>query len=127
MTTYRVAGVRKQWSTDPSHQHIEGVCTIAGVHYTRQQVVDSITAGDTWKTSTDGYPATIETVVFCPKSGCHASPYITTRPLSTKPLSTKIDRLENRDLCHEDTTSRSQSLDPEDRIFGHLLVGHPVG
>ena len=94
MTTYTVTRVRKELSADRSHRHIEGVCTDANVHYTRQQVVDSIKAGDTWKTSADGYSATIETLAFCPKPNCLAKPYI-----KTKPDSTRKDNLENLDVC----------------------------
>jgi hypothetical protein len=54
--------------------------------------VDSIDAGNTWKTSADGYEATIEKMEKCPK--CPAKPYI-----KTKPDSTKKDNLENLDLC----------------------------
>jgi len=47
MTTYTVTKVRKELSADKSHEHIEGVCTTDGTHYTRQQVVDSIDAAPT--------------------------------------------------------------------------------
>jgi hypothetical protein len=94
MTTYTITKVRKETSSDGSHKHIEGVCTTAGVHYTRKQVVDSIKAGNVWKTSADGYTATVETMSYCPRSGCLATPYI-----KTKPDSTKKDNLENLDAC----------------------------
>jgi len=94
MATYVVTKVRKELSSDGTHRHIEGVCTTAGTHYTRRQVVDSIRAGNTWSTSADGYTATIETIEFCPKTGCLATPYI-----KTKPDSTKKDNLENLDAC----------------------------
>lgn len=94
MTTYVVTKVRKELSDDASHEHIEGVCTDAGVHYSRQQVVDSINAGNTWKTSADGYEATITTMSYCPKANCLAKPYI-----KTNPDSTKKDNLENLDRC----------------------------
>jgi len=94
MTTYTITKVRKESSSDGSHKHIEGVCTTAGVHYTRKQVVDSIKAGNVWKTSADGYTATVETMSYCPKSGCLAAPYI-----KTKSDSTKKDNLENLDAC----------------------------
>jgi hypothetical protein len=94
MATYTVTKVRKEWSADKGHEHIEGVCTSDGTHYTRQQVVDSINAGNTWKTSADGYEATIETMCYCPKANCLAKPYI-----KTKPDSTKKDNLEYLDRC----------------------------
>ncbi|TMC47594.1 MAG: DUF3892 domain-containing protein [Chloroflexi bacterium] len=94
MATYTVTGVRKEPSADRSHEHIEGVCTSTGTHYTRTQVVASIDAGNTWKTSADGYEATIEPIKYCPKPNCYATPYI-----KTKPDSTKKDNLENLDLC----------------------------
>jgi hypothetical protein len=94
MATHTVTRVRKELSSDGSHQHIEGVCTDAGTHYTRKQVVDSLNAGNTWKTSADGYTATIEQVRFCPRVSCLATPYIRTNPDSTKK-----DNLENLDSC----------------------------
>jgi len=59
-----------------------------------QQVVDSINNGNTWETSADGYTATIEAIGFCPAKDCAATPYI-----KTKPDSTKKDNLENLDAC----------------------------
>jgi hypothetical protein len=59
MATYEVVEVRKELSADVTHRHIEGVCTSVGRHYTRAEGVTSIDAGDTWKTSADGYEATI--------------------------------------------------------------------
>jgi hypothetical protein len=94
MATYTVTKVRKEDSADKSHRHIEGVCVDSGAHYTRKQVVDSINAGNTWKTSAGGYEATIQTITYCPKPNCLATPYI-----KTKPDSTKKDNLENLDLC----------------------------
>jgi hypothetical protein len=94
MSTYVVTKVRKELSADGSHRHIEGVCTNAGVHYTRQEVVDSINAGNTWKTQADGYEATITVRSYCPHGSCLAKPYI-----ETKPDSTKKDNLENLDWC----------------------------
>ena len=94
MATYTVTKVRKEQSADGTHRHIEGVCTDAGVHYTRKEVVDSINAGNTWKTSADGYEATITTLTYCPKANCYATPYI-----KTNPDSTKKDNLENLDSC----------------------------
>ena len=94
MATFTVTKVRKEQSADGTHKHIEGVCTSDGTHYTRQQVVDSIDARNTWKTSADGYVATIETLKFCPEPKCLAAPYI-----KTKRDSTKKDNLENLDLC----------------------------
>jgi hypothetical protein len=94
VATYTVTKVRKQLSADGTHQHIEGVCTSSSTHYTRQEVVDSINAGNTWKTSADGYEATIATMAYCPKANCLAKPYIRTNPDSTKK-----DNLENLDSC----------------------------
>jgi hypothetical protein len=90
MTTYTVTKVRKEDSADKTHKHIEGVITDTGVHYTRKEVVDSINNSNTWKTSADGYTATIQKMGSCPKPSCSASPYI-----KTNPDSTKKDNLEN--------------------------------
>ena len=90
MTTYTVTKVRKETSSDGKHRHLEGVITSAGVHYTRQAVVSSIEAGNTWQSSAGGYTATIKKIGYCPKSGCLAKPYI-----ETNRDSTKLDNLEN--------------------------------
>jgi hypothetical protein len=90
MSTYTVTKVRKEQSSDGSHRHIEGVITSGGVHYTRQQVVNSINAGNTWQTSAGGYTATINAITYCPRANCYASPYIRTNPDSTRQ-----DNLEN--------------------------------
>lgn len=94
MATFTVTHVRKETSADGTHEHIEGVCTDADVHYTRRQVVDSINAGNTWQTSAGGYKAVIEPITYCPRTGCYATPYIRTNPDSTKK-----DNLENLDRC----------------------------
>lgn len=94
MATYTVTKVRKEYSADSTHRHIEGVCRDDGIHFTRKEVVDSINAGNTWKTSAGGYTATITTMTYCPKSGCMATPYI-----KTNPDSTKLDNLENLPEC----------------------------
>ena len=93
MATYTVTRVRKEYSADRTHRHIEGVCTNSDTHYTRQEVVTSIDAGNTWKTSADGYEGTI-TKITCPRPACLATPYI-----KTNPDSTKKDNLENLDSC----------------------------
>jgi hypothetical protein len=94
MATYTVTGVRKKLSSDRSHRHIEGVCTAGGQHYTRRQVVDSINAGNTWKSKGGGYEATIRVLRFCTRPGCMTTPYI-----ATNPDSTKKDNLDNLDEC----------------------------
>ncbi|MGH3428274.1 MAG: DUF3892 domain-containing protein, partial [Mycobacteriales bacterium] len=94
MSTYTVTHVRKELSEDRSHRHIEGVCTDEGIHYTRSQVVASIHAGNTWKTSAGGRSATIEVISFCPEPRCLATPYI-----KTNPDSTGLDNLENLPEC----------------------------
>ena len=90
---HRHEGPQEQ-SPDGSHRHIEGVCTEGGTHYTRKQVVDSINAGNTWKTRADGYEAIIKPIARCRKLNCSATPYI-----ETNPDSTRKDNLENLDLC----------------------------
>ncbi len=78
MTT--VAKVRKEWSSDGTHRHIEGVCTTTGTHYTRKEVVDGINRGEDWHTSAGGTTAKIKPMRYCPAAACLASPYITTAP-----------------------------------------------
>jgi hypothetical protein len=86
--------VRKVLSADGSHEHIEGVCTDGGRHYTRQQVVDSISAGDVWKTCVGGYEAPIGALASCPWPGCPIAPY-----LRTNTDSPEQQDLENLDRC----------------------------
>jgi hypothetical protein len=90
MSTYTVVKVRKETSADGRHRHLEGVITSAGAHYTRREVVDSINNGNTWRTSANGYSATIHKLSYCPRAACLASPYI-----ATNPDSTTQDNLEN--------------------------------
>jgi Protein of unknown function (DUF3892) len=95
VASYTVTGVRKETSKDGTHKHIAGVCTSNGTYYSREDVIASINAGDTWKTSADGYEATIKVVDRCPHgTNCEAAPYI-----QTNPDSTKKDNLENLDAC----------------------------
>ncbi|HEU5001165.1 MAG TPA: DUF3892 domain-containing protein [Actinomycetota bacterium] len=96
MATHVVTKVRKEWALSGTdrHRHIEGVCTSDGTHYTRKEVVNSINAGNTWKTQADGYEAVIKTMTYCPHARCLATPYI-----KTNPDSTKKDNLDNLDEC----------------------------
>lgn len=92
MSTYVVTQVRKEACGDGLHLHIEGVCTNAGLHYTRQEVVDSLGAGNSWKTQSGIVEATIHPMAKCPR--CSATPYITTNPDGTK-----VDNLDNLPAC----------------------------
>lgn len=93
MATYIVTRVRKVISEDGSHLHIAGVC--AGErYYTREQVIDSIARGDTWRTDAGGYSAEIRLAPRCPRYLCSATPYI-----QTNPGSSLKDNLENLDPC----------------------------
>lgn len=94
MAQYTVTRVRREWATDRSHKHIEGVCTDSNVHYSRQSVVNSIGAGNTWITRAGGYTASITVVRSCPRPGCRAAPYIRTNPDSSE-----LDNLENLPDC----------------------------
>ena len=89
-----VTKVRKEAGADGRHMHIEGVCTVEGIHYNRAQVVASINAGNVWRTSSGSSSAVIRPINFCPASGCLASPYITTRPDNSRD-----DNLENLPPC----------------------------
>jgi hypothetical protein len=90
MSSYTVTKVRKELSSDGTHRHIEGVITSSGMHYTRKEVVDSIEAGNSWKTSGGGAGATIVKMQYCPTGSCLAKPYI-----KTTPDATTEDNLEN--------------------------------
>ncbi|GAB3403448.1 hypothetical protein [Flindersiella endophytica] len=78
MSTYTVTRVRKERSEDCSHRHLEGVITDSGRHYTRRQVVESIRAGDQWRTNGAGPSATIHALAYCPRGTCLATPYLAT-------------------------------------------------
>jgi Protein of unknown function (DUF3892) len=79
MTDYVVTEVRMESSDQgEKHEHIEGVCTTAGNHYTRKEVVDSLNDGKDWQTYADGAYAKIRKITYCKHSGRMATPYITT-------------------------------------------------
>lgn len=93
MATYIVTRVRKEFSADGTHRHIESVVTDADVQYTRKEVVDSIWAGDVWKTQADGCEAVIEAIPYCPQGICLATPYLKTKPDS--PEQADLENLES--------------------------------
>jgi len=88
--------VRKEWSQSPRlHEHIEGVCTADGTHYTRAAVVAGIRRGESWVTSGGGSTARIRELARCSaEAGCPATPYITTAPDHTT-----ANNLENLPRC----------------------------
>ena len=95
MTTNTVTKVRMESSDQGGrHEHIEGVCTTANLHYTRKEVVDSLDAGDSWKTSADGSSATIKKMTYCKHASCMATPYLTTDADATAK-----DNLDNLPPC----------------------------
>jgi hypothetical protein len=89
-----VIGVRRELSDDATHRHISDVCTAGPIHYTRQEVIDSLREGDSWRTLAGGASAAIHIVDVCPQEGCSLSPYI-----ATNPDSTESDNLENLASC----------------------------
>lgn len=89
-----VTRVRKEFSGDRTHRHIEGVCADDGNYYTRAQVVAGVLRGEDWHTFANGQRAPIRMVRWCPAPGCIASPYITTRRDSSAD-----DNLENLPAC----------------------------
>jgi Protein of unknown function (DUF3892) len=94
MAEYIVTGVRKALSEDATHRHISDVCTQGAIRHTRQEVIDSIRQGDSWKTLIDGHAAEIRIVDSCQHDGCSLSPYI-----ATNPDTTTQDNLENLAPC----------------------------
>jgi len=94
MTDHIVIGVRKALSDDATHRHISEVCTAGPIRYTRQEVIDSIRAGHSWRSLADGDSAEIQIVDACHREGCMLGPYI-----ATNPHSTGSDNLENLTPC----------------------------
>jgi hypothetical protein len=94
MIEHIVIRVRKAPSEDGTHEHIVEVCTQGGIRHPLQEVLDSIHAGDRWRTIADGYQAEIRPVTACHRPGCSFGPYI-----QTNSDSTSMDNLENLDLC----------------------------
>ena len=90
MSTYPVTMVRKEPGNDGQHLHIAGVRTAAGVHYSRREVIDSISAGHSWHTTAEGFSALIRVVGRSFTPGCLVSPYLATNPDGSGP-----DNLEN--------------------------------
>ncbi len=90
MAMYTVVRVRKEWSDDHSHRHIEGVLTASNTYYSCHDVASSIDAGHTWSTSVEGYTARITVQGYCPIPSCTTKPY-----LKTHPESWDLDNLEN--------------------------------
>jgi hypothetical protein len=89
-----VTRVRMEWSGAGAerHEHIEGVCTANGTHYTRREVVNGIDRGEDWHTKgSDGSRARIKKLQYCPHGSCLATPYITTAPDHT--IVNNLDRL----------------------------------
>ena len=89
-----ITKVRKEQSASRTHQHIEGVCTTAGVHYTRAQVVAGLRRGEDWHTSAGGRTAKIREIKGCTQPGCSLTPYITTAPDHTA-----TNNLDNLPAC----------------------------
>ena len=75
-----VTKVRKERADDGTHEHIEGVCTRDGTHFTRGYVARRIDAGEAWYSEGGGRQARIKKINYCPRPACPASPYITTAP-----------------------------------------------
>jgi hypothetical protein len=94
MAEHIVIGVRKALSADATHRHISELCTAGPIHYTLQEVIDSIRDGDTWRTLDDGYRADVRIVDSCLEDGCGLSPYI-----ATDRDGTANDDLENLGSC----------------------------
>ncbi len=89
-----VTRVRKEPSSDRTHEHIAGVCTQEGTYSTRAAVVAGIDAGQDWKTWGGGRYAVIHKIRYCRAAGCYLSPYITTHPDHTT-----ANNLDNLPAC----------------------------
>jgi Protein of unknown function (DUF3892) len=92
-----VTHVRKEGSGVGTnhHEHIVGVCPESGGFRSNQEVVDSIKAGETWRTKArDGSTALIKPMTYCPHPACLHKPYITTYPDHTT-----VNNLDNLPAC----------------------------
>jgi hypothetical protein len=77
-----------------AHEHIVGVCTDDARFHSREQVVRSLAAGDTWRTFDGHDHAPIRTIDTCKHPGCPTTPYITTHRDDTI-----TDNLDNLPRC----------------------------
>jgi hypothetical protein len=80
-----VTKVRKERSSDGTHEHIAGVCLQDGAYRARVAVIAGLDAGQDWKTFGGGTYAVIHKITYCKAAGCYLSPYITTAPDHTTP------------------------------------------
>ena len=88
-----VTGVAKGASAHATHEHISEVSTQGAIHYTRQEVIESIEAGDRWRTLADGIETETRVIESCPHPGCTLGPYI-----QSNPDATGTDNLQNLPL-----------------------------
>jgi len=94
MREYVVTGVCKALSPDATHRHISELCTQGAIHFTRTEVIDSLSEGNAFRTLARGQSAEVHVVESCPHDGCTLGPY-----LATNPDSTGADNLENLPSC----------------------------
>jgi hypothetical protein len=71
-----VVGATKAPSADGTHDHVSGLCTQGAIHHTRQEVIESIEAGDRWRILAPGLDGEIQVIETCPHPGCSLGPYI---------------------------------------------------
>lgn len=83
MSEYIVTRVRHELAADATHRHISGVYTQGAIHFTRQEVIDSIRAGNSFRTLAAAGSARIHIVDCCRHDGCGLAPYIATNPDGT--------------------------------------------
>jgi hypothetical protein len=74
MSELIVVGMRKAPSADATHEHISDLCTQGAIHYTRQEVIESIEGGDRRKAFGEGTDAEIRVIRRCPHPGCTLAP-----------------------------------------------------
>lgn len=89
-----VTRVRKEQSSDGTHQHIQGVCLQSGTYKTWAEVIAGLDRGEDWWTYGGGTTAWIKKIPRCLYPGCSVTPYITTAPDHTT-----LNNLDNLPSC----------------------------
>jgi len=82
VSEHLVTAVRTELSGDATHRHVSEVITPGPIRFTRHEVIDSIRAGNQWRTLARGLSTPIVILDRCPQPACSLAPYIAVAPQS---------------------------------------------